>query len=86
MFQPNFYSMFLYDSMLLYAWAATQVLDDGGSLSDGTALFDKTKSSVTRGQDNSVALYLVCTSHMQCNVLFGNFCNLYIYKLDYSNV
>ena len=41
--------MFLYDSIKLYARVAQEVLDDGGNISDGVALFDKSKNSVTTG-------------------------------------
>ena len=46
--------MFLYDSMKLYARAAQQVLDDGGAINDGAALFDKAKSSVTTGAHDAI--------------------------------
>ena len=49
-FQPDFYSLFLYDSVKAYSYAARKVLDQGGDLRNGSALFEAAQNSVIQGQ------------------------------------
>ena len=43
------YSVALYDAIMLYAYAATKVLSEGGSLQDGTAITEAVRSTAIEG-------------------------------------
>ena len=51
--QPDFYSLFLYDAMMKYAEVATEAYTEQGNdraaLRDGTTIFQKTLSTITKG-------------------------------------
>ena len=50
--QPNHYSLYLHDAVLLYARLAQLVLNDGGDITNGTALFEMARSITITGISN----------------------------------
>ena len=53
--QITLYASYLYDAVVLYADALTEVLDDGGSVDDGEAIVDRIRGRSYESQSTTLS-------------------------------